>query len=255
MGNSKKLEGSGGKGNKKKLLRKNMEAYLRRTGQIAADAGVAARRAIAITRGGVEAAERIRDRALTQRDASRAETAEAKDSVRAISLQMLEQKSQLSLEQDLRHESEAALVMARSDLQEEQQRARKLEAGRAASEARAAELGKTLAKVREQGREAAKINSCLSQEFGLADGECIFESSTGQAEEQLSCCRPPISEVHPISMVCSRAGVRLYAATPRSAPGLLYAAARFVSVKQQGSDGCSRWQDFFFHFFRKLWYE
>ena len=225
-----------------------MEAYLRRTGQTAADAGVAARRAIAITRGGVEAAERIRDRALTQRDASRAETAEAKDSVRAISLQMLEQKSQLSLEQDLRHESEAALVMARSDLQEEQQRARKLEAGRAASEARAAELGKTLAKVREQGREAAKINSCLSQEFGLADGECIFESSTGQAEEQLSCCRPPISEVHPISMVCSRSGVRLYAATPRSGPGLLCAAARFVSVKQQGSDGCSGWQDYFFIF-------
>ena len=89
---------------------------------------------------------------------------------------MLEQKSQLSLEQDLRHESEAALVMARSDLPEEQQRARKLEAGRAASEARAAELGKTLAKVREQGREAAKIISCLSQESGLADGECIFES-------------------------------------------------------------------------------
>ena len=85
-----------------------MEAYLPRTGQTAADAGVAARRAIAITRGGVEAADRIRDRALTQRDASRAEIAEAKDSVRAISLQMLEQKSQLSLEQDLRHESEAA---------------------------------------------------------------------------------------------------------------------------------------------------
>ena len=62
-----------------------MGAYLRRTGQTAADTGVAARRAIAIARGGVEAAERIRDRALTQRDASRAETAEAKDSVRAIS--------------------------------------------------------------------------------------------------------------------------------------------------------------------------
>ena len=167
---------------------------------------------------------------------------------------MLEQKSQLSLEQDLRHESEAALVKAQSDLQEEQQRARKLEAGRAASEARAAELGKTLAKVREQGREAAKINSCLSQEFGLADGECIFESSTGQAEEQL-CCRPPISEVHPISLVCSRSGVRLYAATPRSGPGLLCAAARFVSVKQQGSDGCSGWQDYFFQFFRMLRYE
>ena len=97
---------------------------------------------------------------------------------------MLEQ-SQLSLEQDLKHESEAALVKARSDLQEEQQRACKLEAGRAASEARATELGKTLAKVREQGREAAKINSCLLQEFGLADGERIFESSTGKAEEQL----------------------------------------------------------------------
>ena len=53
---------------------------------------------------------------------------------------MLEQKTQLSLEQDLRHESEATLVKARSDLQEEQQRARKLEAGHAASEARAAEL-------------------------------------------------------------------------------------------------------------------
>ena len=48
------------------MLRKNMEAYLRRKGQTAADAGVAAR---------------IRDRALTQRDASRTETAEAKDSV------------------------------------------------------------------------------------------------------------------------------------------------------------------------------
>ena len=63
-----------------------MEAYLRRTGQTAADAGVDARRAIAITRGGVEAAERIRDRAMTPRDVSRTETAEAKDSVRDLSL-------------------------------------------------------------------------------------------------------------------------------------------------------------------------
>ena len=31
-------------------------------------------------------------------------------------------------------------------------------------------------------------------------------------------------------MVCSRSGVRLYAATPRSGPGLLCAAARFVSA-------------------------
>ena len=46
----------------------------------------------------------------------------------------------------------------------------------------------------------------------------------------LSCCRPPMSEGHPISMVCSRSGVRLYAATPRSGHGLLCAAARFVSA-------------------------
>ena len=32
-------------------------------------------------------------------------------------------------------------------------------------------------------------------------------------------------------MVCSRSGVRLYAATPCSGPGLLCAAARFVSAK------------------------
>ena len=56
-------------------------------------------------------------------------------------------------------------------------------------------------------------------------------------------------------MVRSRSGVRLYAATPRSGPGLLCAAARLVSVKQQGSDGCSGWQDYFFHFFRMLRYE
>ena len=99
---------------------------------------------------------------------------------------MLQQKSQLNLEQDLRHESDAALVKAQSDLQEEQQRARKLEAGRAASEACGAELGKTSAKILEQGREATNINSCLLQEFGLTDGECTFASSTGQAEEQRS---------------------------------------------------------------------
>ena len=57
-----------------------------------------------------------------------------------------------------------------------------------------------------------------------------------------------------MSMVCSSSGVRLYAATPRSGPGLC-AAARFVSVKQQGSDGCSGWQDYFFHFFRMPRYE
>ena len=33
-----------------------------------------------------------------------------------------------------------------------------------------------------------------------------------------------------VNMVCSRSDVRLYAATPRSGPGLLCAAARFVSA-------------------------
>ena len=65
----------------------------------------------------------------------------------------------------------------------------------------------------------------------------------------LSCCRPPISQGNPISMVCSRSGVRLYVAALRSGPGLLCAAARFVSAKQQGNDGCSRWQGFFLIFF------
>ena len=71
---------------------------------------------------------------------------------------------------------------------------------------------------------------------------------TGRAA--LSCCWPPMSEGHPISMVCSRSGDRLYAATPRSGPGLLCAAARFVSAKQQGNDGYSRWQGLCFCFFQ-----
>ena len=51
MGNSKKTGGSGGKGKKKKMLRKNVEAYLGRTMQTStADAGATARGAIAITR-------------------------------------------------------------------------------------------------------------------------------------------------------------------------------------------------------------
>ena len=79
MGNAKKPEDSGGKGKKKKMLRKNMEAYLRRTGQTStADAGATARGAIAITRNGLEAANGIHSRALTQRDGSRAEAAEVK---------------------------------------------------------------------------------------------------------------------------------------------------------------------------------
>ena len=82
MENSKKPEGSGGNGKKKKMLRMNMEAYLRRTGQTStADAGATARGAIAIIRNGLEAANGIHIRALKQRDASRAEAAEAQSSL------------------------------------------------------------------------------------------------------------------------------------------------------------------------------
>ena len=66
--------------------------------------------------------------------------------------------------------------------------------------------------------------------------------------ESLSCCRPLISEGHPISMVCSRSGVRLYDATPRSGPGLPCAAARFMSAKKatMAARGC---RAFIFLFF------
>ena len=39
-----------------------------------------------------------------------------------------------------------------------------------------------------------------------------------------------MSECHPIGVVCSRSGVRLYAATARSGPSLPCAAARFGFV-------------------------
>ena len=70
-----------GKGKKKKI----MEA------QTVADAGATARRAIAITRNGLEAANDIHMRALKQRDACHAEAAETKSSLEAVSRQMHEQ--------------------------------------------------------------------------------------------------------------------------------------------------------------------
>ena len=89
MGNSKKTEGSGGKGKKKKMLRISMEAYLRRSGQTSTpDAGATASGAIAITRNGLEATNGIHIRALKQRDASLAEAAEVKSSLEAVSCQM-----------------------------------------------------------------------------------------------------------------------------------------------------------------------
>ena len=73
----------------------------------------------------------------------------------------------------------------------------------------------------------------------------------------LSCCRPPISEGHPLSMVCSRLGVvcTLHAAALRSGPGLLCAAARFVSAKQQAMMAARGGRACFFYFFGMLWYE
>ena len=59
--------------------------------QTVADAGATARRAIAITRNGLEAANGIHIRALKQREGSRAEAAEAKSSLEAVSRQMHEQ--------------------------------------------------------------------------------------------------------------------------------------------------------------------
>ena len=59
--------------------------------QTVADAGATARGAIAITRIGLEAANGIHIQALKQRDASRAEAAEAKSSLEVVSRQMHDQ--------------------------------------------------------------------------------------------------------------------------------------------------------------------
>ena len=75
---------------KKKAIKANQATYPKRTGQTVADAAAAARRAIAITRNGLEAAKGVHVRVLKQRDASRAEAAEAKSSLEAASRQMHE---------------------------------------------------------------------------------------------------------------------------------------------------------------------
>ena len=80
MGNSNKPEGSVAKGKKKPIK-----------AQTVADAVATARGAIAITRNGLEAANGIHSRALKQRGASRAEAAEAKHSLEAVSRQMHDQ--------------------------------------------------------------------------------------------------------------------------------------------------------------------
>ena len=127
---------------------------------------MAARRALAVQRGGVEAAEGIRDRAVKQRDESRVEAAEAKSLLQDVSQQLSEEKGKLNLEQDLRHESDAALARTRVELHAQQQLSRELEVKRAASEAREIELGKTL-EVRKKGKTAALLlqNITILEEF------------------------------------------------------------------------------------------
>ena len=139
-------------------MQKIKEAYRARTGTTTADAGVAARRALAIQRGGAEAAEGIRDRAVKQRDESRVEAAEAKSLLQDISHQLSEEKGKQNLEQDLRHESDTGLAQTQVELHAQQQLSRELELKRAASEARDIRLGKTLEEVRRKGKTTALLH-------------------------------------------------------------------------------------------------
>ena len=60
---------------------------------------------------------------------------------------------------------------------------------------------------------------CTATKKAVRDFHLIPTYHTGRAA--LSYCRPLMSDGRLISIVCSRSGVRLYAATPRSGPGLL----------------------------------
>ena len=73
-----------------KVVKANQGAYQTCSRQTVADAGATARRAIAITRNGLEAAKGNNTPALKERDASRAEAAEATSSLEAVSRQMHE---------------------------------------------------------------------------------------------------------------------------------------------------------------------
>ena len=137
-----------------------------RTGTTTADTGVATRRPLAIQRGGVEASEGVRDRAVKQRAVSRVEAAEAKSLLQVVSRQLSEEKNKFNLEQDVRHESDAASAQTRVELYAQQQLSRELEVKRAASEAREIELGKTMKEVRKKGKTAALLhNNTIVEEF------------------------------------------------------------------------------------------
>ena len=76
MGNSKKPEGFVSKGERNRVGKVNLESYMQRTGH-STQASAVARRKNAIQRDGLAAAERIRDRVVKERNASRAEAVEA----------------------------------------------------------------------------------------------------------------------------------------------------------------------------------
>ena len=79
MGNSRR---------KKKIIKVSQAAYQKRIGQTVADAAATARRVIATTRDGLEAAKGIRIRPLKQRDASHAAAADTKSSLEAACTRM-----------------------------------------------------------------------------------------------------------------------------------------------------------------------
>ena len=66
----------------------------------------------------------------------------------------------------------------------------------------------------------------------------------------LSCGRPPMSEGHPKSMVCSRLGVRLYPVALRSGPVTCVQQHASCQLRRKGNDDCPWWQGLFFIFLK-----
>ena len=182
MGNSKKSEGTSSKAKRRRIAQGNQEAYLQRTGRSVQQASAVVRRSNAVLRRGIVGAEDSRDRALQQLDASRFETAQTKASLESATRMVFDRQSQLSLEQDLRRETDDALAKSEADLREQQKCTHRQEVKRVAAEARSAELAERLSEMRQQGRELAKQNTTLLQEFGMTAGEWVPSRGGGTAE-------------------------------------------------------------------------
>ena len=87
--------------------------------------------------------------------------------------------------------------------------------------------GAALSASKFRGGELQLCCSTATKKSRVRAGDLIPTYHTERAA--LSCCGPPMSEGHPISMVCSRSGVRLYAAT--HAPGLVSCVDQHASCK------------------------